>query len=98
MYVILEGRPGRKPVSQRFSVAALEQQWAATYSDGVPVSDMQKMVRSLKLDLTALAFVTSGNDYLPGLRGYRLEVGGAGFFLCVFFLVFFPPFLCLQWD
>lgn len=74
MYVLLEQRMGRKTVLQRLSVAALEQEWAAKYCEGLAVPDMQRMLRSLKLDLTALAFISSGNDYLPAMRGYRLEV------------------------
>lgn len=74
MYVLGQSL-GRKNAMRRLSVAALEQLWGATQlCGGLPVAQLQQRVRSLKLDLTALAFICSGNDYLPGMRGFRLDV------------------------
>lgn len=73
VYVLLDQR--RKGAGMlRMSVAALEQVWGATYGSNLAVPEVQRKIRSLKLDLTALAFMCSGNDYLPALKGYRLDV------------------------
>ncbi|KXZ51587.1 hypothetical protein GPECTOR_12g550 [Gonium pectorale] len=61
-----------------FSVNLLHQQWARELVAGVVAGGQVPLESALlhaKLDLTLIAILTKGNDYLPGLRGASLEGG-----------------------
>ncbi|KAG2491419.1 hypothetical protein HYH03_010208 [Edaphochlamys debaryana] len=61
-----------------FSVNLLHQQWAAGALRGLLAAGqpLQSALLNAKLDLTLIAILAKGNDYLPAVRGASLEGSG----------------------